>query len=93
MRFDRSATPQETIPPQRAGLPATLWRIPRYTRTDDAAKVRATLEDGPFYARSLVDTQLFGERTTAFHEQLSLDRFAAPWVRALLPFRMPRVVW
>jgi len=25
------------------------------------------------------------------HESLSLDRFRAPWVQAMLPFRMPRV--
>jgi len=28
---------------------------------------------------------------TGVHESLSLKRFAAPWVRVLLPFRMPRL--
>ena len=49
-----------------------------------------TLEDGPFYARSLLDTRLLGEPAMAVHESLSLQRFRAPWVQVLLPFRMPR---
>ena len=49
-----------------------------------------SLEDGPFYARSLIESTLLGERVHGVHESLSLDRFAAPWVQALLPFRMPR---
>ncbi len=49
-----------------------------------------TLEDTPFYARSLVGLRLIGERTVGVHESLSLDRVAHPIVRAMLPFRMPR---
>ena len=26
----------------------------------------------------------------AVHESLSLDRFRAPWVQAMLPFKVPR---
>jgi carotenoid 1,2-hydratase len=37
-----------------------------------------------------VRSQLFGEAATAVHESLDLDRFASPWVQAMLPFRMPR---
>jgi hypothetical protein len=40
--------------------------------------------------RSLLQTRLLGESATAVHESLSLRRFSAPWVQALLPFRMPR---
>jgi carotenoid 1,2-hydratase len=29
---------------------------------------------------------------TAVHESLSLDRFQARWVQAMLPFRMPRTL-
>jgi carotenoid 1,2-hydratase len=50
-----------------------------------------TLEDTPFYARSMLSTRLFGEAVTAVHESLDLDRFRTAWVRALLPFRMPRM--
>ena len=48
-----------------------------------------TLEDTPFYARSLLTdgTQAPG---LVIHETLSLDRFGSNWVQSLLPFRMPR---
>jgi carotenoid 1,2-hydratase len=52
--------------------------------------VRQTLEDAPFYSRSLLQTQLLGSPATAIHESLDLDRFASRWVQCLLPFRMPR---
>jgi carotenoid 1,2-hydratase len=79
-------------PPPVARLPDTRWRIRRETRADRGANVliRQTLEDGPFYARSLLSTRIFGETAEAVHESLSLDRFATGWVRMLLPFRMPR---
>ena len=70
-----------------------MWRLERTMRADTAkdAKLIKTLEDAPFYARSLVSTRIGGEVLTGVHESLSLKRFAAPWVRVLLPFRMPRL--
>jgi carotenoid 1,2-hydratase len=53
--------------------------------------VAETLVDAPFYARSVLNTRIAGQPVTAMHESLSLDRFSAGWVQALLPFRMPRV--
>ncbi|WP_342635032.1 carotenoid 1,2-hydratase [Rhodoplanes roseus] len=92
LRFDRAGgvTPVET--PHRIALPDTLWRLPRETRGDtpDGMTVAETFEDSPFYARSLLTGRLLGEPVSAVHESLSLDRFAAPWVQAMLPFRMPR---
>jgi carotenoid 1,2-hydratase len=76
--------------PARHGLPATGWRIDRRLRSEGSVALQRTLEDTPFYARSLVHTQLAGQPATGVHETLSADRFAAPWVQALLPFRMPR---
>jgi carotenoid 1,2-hydratase len=73
-------------------LPLTRWRIDRATRADQAATVVETLEDAPFYSRSVIDTYILGQRTRAMHESLSLVRFRKPWVRALLPFRMPRAI-
>jgi len=55
-----------------------------------APQVVRTLEDTPFYARSVVRTQLCGQTVEAMHETLSATRFASPMVQALLPFRMPR---
>jgi len=57
---------------------------------DSAGKIVKTLEDAPFYARSVVSAKLLGEPVTLMHESLSLDRFKMPIVQAMLPFRMPR---
>ena len=75
-----------------AALPPTAWRLARRIGTPDGSRssVLRTLEDTPFYDRSLVSTGAFGSPVTALHESLSLDRFRAPWVQAMLPFRMPR---
>ena len=64
----------------------------RETRSEDRDRtvVLKTLEDSPFYARSLVKATLFGERTVAMHESLDLDRFRNPIVQSMLPYRMPR---
>lgn len=79
-------------PPDTAQLAATRWwRVARRTRADNGeAKVLATLEDTPFYTRSLLRSRLSGRKAIAVHESLSLDRFRRAWVRWLLPFRMPR---
>ncbi len=81
-------------PPSAAALPNTRWGIARSTRCDAGgqAQVRQTLTDAPFYARSVLDTQLLGERVAAMHESLSLARFDTAWVQAMLPFRMPRAL-
>ncbi len=78
-------------PPARA-LPATGWRIHRRVRADaeGATRVVALLEDTPFYARSRIATRWLGEPVDVMHESLSLERFRATWVQALLPFRYPR---
>ncbi|EJW12819.1 Hydroxyneurosporene dehydrogenase [Rhodovulum sp. PH10] len=92
LKFDRSGAVTEFDAPPPVMLPASAWRVPRETRADPGTAVTIvdTLEDTPFYARSLITGTLGGEPVTAVHESLSLDRFAAPWVQAMLPFRMPR---
>jgi carotenoid 1,2-hydratase len=94
LRFPADGTVTALEPPPMVQLPTTGWRLARSTRTDagSEAAVTATLEDTPFYARTLVKTRLYGEPVDAFHESLSLDRFRSPIVRAMLPFRMPRRV-
>jgi carotenoid 1,2-hydratase len=96
-RFHPDGSTTALAVPERHALPATGWRIGRRLRSEataDSARgpaaVLETLEDTPFYARSLVRTRLAGHDTTGVHETLSAQRFAAPWVQALLPFRMPR---
>jgi carotenoid 1,2-hydratase len=92
LRIDRAGTVSNFAPPAEVSLRPTRWGIRRATRADGgAAEVRETLEDTPFYARSVLNTHLLGHEVTAMHESLSLSRFSKPWVQAMLPFRMPRV--
>jgi carotenoid 1,2-hydratase len=92
LAFDPSGHVSAFEPPPLAALPASRWRIPRGTRSDAGAppRIKASLEDGPFYARSLLETRLRGMTVPAVHESLDLDRFRSRWVQAMLPFRMPR---
>jgi len=92
LRFYPAGAVHALVPPAPAALPRTGWGIARGTCSDDTtgARVRRTLEDTPFYARSVLSSRLLGEEVTAVHESLSLDRFRTRWVQALLPFRMPR---
>ena len=92
LRVAADGAAEPFAPPPVAPLAPTFWRLPRETRADagQAARVSRTLTDAPFYARSVLDTHLLGERAAAMHESLSLDRFRAPWVQLMLPFRAPR---
>lgn len=89
---DHTTQVKAIAPPEPSPLPHSGWRIARGTRCQAGAqaRVRRTLEDTPFYVRSLVDTRLADEPVIAMHESLDLDRFAHPVVQAMLPFRMPR---
>ena len=70
----------------------TRWRMRRVVHGEPGARPRIvrTLEDTPFYARSLVETSYFGERAVGTHEALSLDRFRSRVVQLMLPYRMRR---
>ncbi len=73
--------------PRAAALGAigrTRWGLAR--RAERGMAVERTLEDTPFYARSLV--RAGGE--VGVHETLSLDRFASWWVQRMIPYRMRR---
>ena len=95
-RFDPSGGGIEDIPEQALApprmLPATRWRVDRAIRSDveQPPKLRCTLEDTPFYSRSLVDVQLGGRSGVAVHESISLQRFSTRWVELLLPFKTRR---
>jgi carotenoid 1,2-hydratase len=90
MTFDPAGRMKPFTPPGEVPLKRTGWRIDRSARSDGAAAVIRTLEDAPFYARSVVSASLRGEPVTLMHESLSLDRFQKPVVQAMLPFQMPR---
>lgn len=93
LKPERDGTMTRLELPPRARLPTTrIWRIGRAAHGEGGeARVVATLEDTPFYARSVIATRLLGREATAVHESLDLDRFASAWVKLLLPFRMPRL--
>ena len=76
--------------PARQPLKGGLWGMRREIAARRPAQLLATLEDAPFYMRSLVRTEIDGEPVTAMHESLSLDRFRSRIVQMMLPFRMPR---
>ncbi|WP_431281979.1 carotenoid 1,2-hydratase [Humitalea sp. 24SJ18S-53] len=92
LRVDRHGQVEDIAVPPPAHLPRTLWRLARPTRADACAapRVTETLQDAPFYARSVIATGLLGRRVVAVHESLDLDRFAALPVQLMLPFRVPR---
>lgn len=91
LRFDAAGVPHEAELPMVAPLQDTLWQLERRTRADKGlASVMRTWEDVPFYTRSTVKAQLYGEKAVLMQETLSMDRFISPAVQRLLPFRMPR---
>lgn len=92
VRIDKSGRAEELPPPDPVILPKTGWRVNRRTRSDrpEEATVAKTLEDTPFYARSVVNARLAGEPAQMMHESLDLTRFVHPVVQMMLPFRMPR---
>ena len=87
---DGSATPFDA--PPRQVLPRSKWLIDRTMRSSEgvAPQVAQSLEDTPFYARSVLACGVLGERVTAMHETLNVPRVVSLPVRLMLPWRMPR---
>ncbi len=95
LRIAQTGEVETVTPPPMHAQPLSFWRMPRRVRADADAPhgLRQTLEDAPFYTRSIFHGLLEGEPAEIVHESLSLDRLRSPVVRAMLPFRMPRRVW
>lgn len=74
----------------RVGLRRSAWGLRRSMPTDPRAtpRVRRSLEDGPFYARALVDTTLRGERVLAMHETLAAHRLKLRIVQGMAGYRI-----
>jgi carotenoid 1,2-hydratase len=91
-RFDSKGHVRQIEAPPPSRLPLSRWRMRRETRSEAShpARLVETLEDTPFYARSVVAARIDGVDVTSVHESLSVDRFAAPVVQMMLAFRMPR---
>ena len=89
-RFQPDGSDHAFEPPPRRPLPTTGWRIARHMRSDAAVHLTQTLEDTPFYTRSLLESSLFGQRVASVHETLNVPRLESLPVRLMLPWRMPR---
>ncbi|MCA3241767.1 MAG: carotenoid 1,2-hydratase [Rubrivivax sp.] len=91
-RFAPDGSAHAFEPPPRQRLPRSKWGLPRTMRTEPGtpARVEQTLEDTPFYVRSLLSSGLLGEQVTSVHETLDLPRLVSLPVRLMLPWRMPR---
>ncbi len=80
-------------PPITADLgPTRYFRIRRRTRTTapGTLHLRQTLEDAPFYSRSMIEDRIRGVPACGIHESFDGDRLAMPLVKLMLPVRMPR---
>ncbi|WP_439102457.1 carotenoid 1,2-hydratase [Congregibacter sp.] len=93
LRFSKDGSIANEKALEAAALPRTdIWRVDRRMPSAETKPKRLkTLEDTPFYARSLIETEFGGEPGTGIHESLSMERFEQRWVQTLLPFRMPRL--
>jgi carotenoid 1,2-hydratase len=92
LAIDRTGQVTSMAQPPDVKLPRTLWGVPRSTQAENGeARVLKTLENAPFYARSILSSRLNGEEVASVHESLSLKRFKSPIVKMMLPFRMPRI--
>jgi len=92
LRFISGQAPQAFAPGSRQSLGRTGWGIPRHSFQEGkkAARLHRSLEDTPFYARSVIRANVLGHEVLAMHETLDASRFASGWVQSLLPWRMPR---
>ena len=94
LKFSKDARLVESfIPPAKQVLAPTFWRIKRQMRSDTAVvpRVLQTLEDTPFYARSVLQSGLLGETVTSLHETLDIPKLTSMSTQLMLPWRMPRV--
>jgi carotenoid 1,2-hydratase len=90
--FERGGRIHDEVPVVERSLPQTRWGLDRRIQVGPGSspELLRTLEDTPFYSRSLVRASYLGDSAVGTHETLSLGRFASRWVQFLLPFRMRR---
>ncbi|MEO1405133.1 MAG: carotenoid 1,2-hydratase [Pseudomonadota bacterium] len=92
VKFNQDGTFEHCEPLPDTNVRATpIWRIKRRTGVlaGTSPMVHRTLEDTPFYSRSVLAYPQ-GAAGYTVHETLSCRRLRTGIVRAMLPFRMPR---
>ena len=90
--FDEHGGARMAEAPGAVAFRRSLWGVRRETRADPGVSPRQVMAmlDAPFYARSVVRTQVNGEEVTGVHEALDLRRFRSPLIKPMLAFRVPR---
>ena len=93
--IDRDGNVEDVPAPPRQTVKGGAWGVQRNAHCDEDFMpfVATSYEDGPFYLRAKVHTQISGKPLDLMHESFSGDRFATSWVKMMLPFRMPRRSW
>jgi carotenoid 1,2-hydratase len=93
LRFGRDGQVSPFDAPARQSLPMAMWRVGRSVRSESArpARVMQTLEDTPFYVRSVLESGLCGEQVISMHETLNVPRLNTAMTRLMLPWKMPRL--
>ncbi|WP_254598088.1 carotenoid 1,2-hydratase [Polynucleobacter antarcticus] len=91
-KFNTNGTTEHFTAPERVPLKNTGWGIKRNLRSEQGAGVQLikTLEDTPFYARSIIQSTLLNENVISMHETLNVKRLESGIVQWMLPWRMPR---
>jgi len=92
LRFDEAGRATPFDPPPSVPVRRGIWGVARGIACDPGHRpeIVKTLEDGPFYMRSIIETRLKGQDARMMHESFSGDRFGSRIVKLMLPFRMPR---
>ncbi len=93
-RFLSDGRVSDFDPGPRQALARTGWRIGRSIRSEahgPKPRIARTLEDTPFYVRSLAESTVDGEQVLSVHETLNGPRLRSALVRLMLPWRMPRL--
>ncbi|SIO50278.1 hydroxyneurosporene synthase [Rhodovulum sp. ES.010] len=92
LHFGADGSAEVIDAPPRTRFARSKWLVRRETRADPGYTPRqvADMLDAPFYCRSAVRTQVFGEEMVGVHEALDLNRFASPLLKPMLAVRVPR---
>ena len=93
LKFNPDQSVEQFQAPARQALPKAFWRVGRSIRSEAGvpARVVNTLEDTPFYVRSVLESGLLGENVISMHETLNIPRLDSTSTRLMLPWKMPRL--
>jgi carotenoid 1,2-hydratase len=62
-------------------------------QNSEGLEVIQMLENTPFYTRSVLNSELLGEKVISFHETLNVPKLTSAATQFMLPWRMPRITW